>query len=81
MNQPTLERLCSSEEPWNNGRLPHILLFWTHALENNPPPVRMACSPHCRNKGHSVLKKGQPRGEEAPKHKSWCQENRETLLS
>lgn len=38
MNQPTLERLCSSEEPWNNGRLPHILLFWTHALENNPPP-------------------------------------------
>jgi hypothetical protein len=29
----------------------------------------MACSPHCRNKGHSVLKKRQPRREEAPKYK------------
>lgn len=37
-NQPALERLCKSKEPWNNGQLPHILLFWTHALENTPHP-------------------------------------------
>lgn len=37
MNQPTLERPCNSQEPWNNGQLPYILLFWTNALENNPP--------------------------------------------
>lgn len=34
-----------------------------------------------QNKGHSVLKKGQPRGEEAPKHLRWCQESGENMLS
>lgn len=71
----------NNEEPRNNGQLPHILLLWTHALENNPSPIRMACSPHRRNKGHSVLQKGQPRREDAPKHKSCCQESREAVLS
>lgn len=42
MNQSTLERPCNSQEPWNNGQLPYILLFWMNALENNPlhPPPR-----------------------------------------
>lgn len=35
MSQPALQTR-TSEELGNNGQLPHVLLFWAHALENNP---------------------------------------------